>query len=59
MRSKWHGADRIGEVGNWASEGQASGEYGAVFTVGFLVRVGAKGEMRGPWIKVNSDKELT
>ena len=43
MRSKWHGADRIGEVGNWASEGQGVGVYEAGFAVGFLARKGARG----------------
>ena len=28
---------RIGEVGDWASEGQAAGVYRAGFPVGFLV----------------------
>ena len=27
------GVDGIGEVGDWASEGQATGVYGAGFTV--------------------------
>ena len=30
------GVDRIGEVGDWASEGQAAGVYGAGFTAGSL-----------------------
>ena len=28
------GVDRIGEVGDWTSEGQATGVYGAGFTAG-------------------------
>ena len=31
------GVDRIGEVDDWASEGQAAGVYGAGFTAGSLV----------------------
>ena len=30
--------DRIGEVGDWASEGQAAGVYGAGFTAGLWQR---------------------
>jgi hypothetical protein len=52
------GADRIGEVGDRASEGQAAGVYGSGFTTGSLERVGASGGMRGMRIKVSSDKEL-
>ena len=34
------GVDGIGEFGDRASEGQATGEYGAGFTVGSLAGVG-------------------
>ena len=34
------------------------GQDGAGFTVGFLARVGARGGIRRPGIKVSSDKEL-
>ena len=37
------GLDRIGEIGDRASEGQAAGVYGAGFTAGSLARVGALG----------------
>ena len=52
------GADRIGEVGDRASEGQAAGVYGAGFTAGPLTRKGARGGLRGMGNKVSSDKEL-
>ena len=38
--------DRIGEVGDRASEGQAAGVYGAGFTEESLAKVGARGGMR-------------
>ena len=50
--------DRIGEVGDQASEGQAAGVYGAGFTAGSLARKGAKIGTRGMGNKVSSDKEL-
>ena len=53
------GVDRIGEVGNRASQGQAAGVYGAGFTVGSLARKVARGRLRGTTKKVCSDKELT
>ena len=36
-------AGRIGEIDDWASEGQAAGVYGAGFTAGSLVGKGARG----------------
>jgi hypothetical protein len=51
-------ADKIGEIGDRASEGQATGVYGAGFTVGPLTRKGARGGLRGTGNKVISDKEL-
>ena len=45
------GVDGIGEVGDRASEGQATGVYGAGFTAG-------KGARGGTRTKVSSDKEL-
>ena len=45
--------DRIGEVGDWASEEQAAGVYGAGFTAGSLALKGARGRTRG-----TGDKEL-
>ena len=50
--------DRIGEVGDWASEGQAIEVYGTRFTAGTLVRVGVRDEMWGQGIKFGSVKEL-
>ena len=47
------GVDRIDEVGDWASEGQAAGVYGAGFT-----GKGARGWARGTGNKVSFDKEL-
>ena len=41
------GVDRIGEVGDRASEGQVAGVYGAGFTTGSLAGKGAKGGTRG------------
>ena len=52
------GVDRIAEVGNWASEGQAAVVYGASFTAGILAGKGARGGMRGTVDKVSIDKEL-
>ena len=40
--------DGIGEVGDWASEGQAAGVYGAGFTAGSLAGKGAR-VGRGGW----------
>jgi hypothetical protein len=37
------GVDRICEIGDRASEGQAAGVYGAGLTVGSLARTGARG----------------
>ena len=51
--------DGISEVGDWASEGQADGVYGAGFTVGFLARKGARDGKSEMGNKVSSDKELT
>ena len=53
------GANRIGEIGDRASEGQAAGVYGAGFTAGPLAREGARGGLRGMGNKVSSGKELT
>ena len=36
------GMDRVGEAGDRASEGQATGVYGKCFIAGSLVRVGAR-----------------
>ena len=44
------GVDRIGEVGNRASQGQAAGVYGAGFTVESLARVGARSGTMGTGI---------
>ena len=38
------GVDGIGEVGDWTSEGQADGVYGAGFTAGSLAGKGARGD---------------
>ena len=51
--------DRIGEIGDKASKGQAAGVFGAGFTAGSLARKGARGGLRGMANKVSSDKELT
>ena len=48
------GVDRIGEVGDRASERQAAGVYGPGFTAGSLARKGAKGWVQGPGKKVVS-----
>jgi hypothetical protein len=45
----------IGEVGDWASEGQATGVYGAGFTAGSLARKGARDGTRGSGNKVSFD----
>jgi hypothetical protein len=52
------GEDRIGEVGNQASEGQAAGMYGAGFTAGSLAGKEARAWTRGTGNKVSFDKEL-
>ena len=36
------GVDRIGEVGDWASEGRAAGVYREGFTAGSLARGGMR-----------------
>ena len=46
-------ADRIGEVGDRASEGKAAGVYGAGFTV---ARKGVRGGTRGTGNKVKFEK---
>ena len=53
------GVDRIGKVGDQASEGQAAGVYGTGFTAWPLARKEARGGTRGTGNKVSSDKELT
>ena len=52
------GVDRIGEVDDRASEGQAAGVSGAGFTAGSLEGKGARSGMRGTGNKVSFDKEL-
>ena len=52
------GADRIGEIGDRACEGQAAGVYGTGFTAGYLAGKGARGGTKGTGNKVGSDKEL-
>ena len=52
------GVDRIGEVGDQASEGQAAGVYGVGFTAGSLAGKGTRGGTRGKGNKVSFDKEL-
>ena len=47
------GVDGIGEVGDWASEGQAAGVNGTGFTAGSLAGKGARGGMRGTEDKVS------
>ena len=49
-------ADRIGEVGDRASEGQTAGVYRAGFTAGSLARKGARSGTREKENKVSSDK---
>ena len=51
------GMDRIDEVGDRGGEGQAAGVYGAVFTAGPLVRVGAR-DGTGGLGPFNSNKEV-
>jgi hypothetical protein len=51
------GVNRIGDVDNRASEGQAARVYGTGFKAGYLVRIRAQ-EMSGLRPKVGSDKEL-
>ena len=51
-------ADRIGEIGDRASEGQAAGVYGTGFTGGFLTRKGARVGTRVTGNNFISDKEL-
>jgi hypothetical protein len=41
------GVDRIDEVGDWASEGQAAGLYGVHFTAGSLAGKGVRDGTRG------------
>ena len=53
------GVDKIGEVGDRASEGQAAEVYGTSFTAESLASKGARGELRGTGNKVSSDKGLT
>ena len=52
------GVDGIGKVGDWASERQAAGEYGAHFIAGSLAGKGARGGTRGMENKVSFAKEL-
>ena len=47
--------DRIGEVADRASEGQAAGVYGSGFTAGSLARNGVRSGMRETVNKVSSD----
>ena len=39
--------DKIGEVSDRVSEGQAAGVYGTGFTAGSLAKLGARDRMRG------------
>ena len=50
-------ADRIGEIGDRAGEGQAAGVYGEGFTVWFLARKVARDGIRGMGNKVSSNKD--
>ena len=50
--------DRIGEVGDRASEGKAAWVYGTGITAGSLARIGARYRMKGLGIKAGSDKEF-
>ena len=52
------GVDRIGEVGDRASEGQAAGMYEAGYTVGSPAGKRARGGTRVTGDKVSIDKEL-
>ena len=52
------GVDGMGEVGDWASEGQATGVYGGCFTMGSLAGKGARGRTRGMGNKVSYVKRL-
>ena len=49
--------DRIGEVADRASEGQAAGVYGTGFRARSLAKVGARDGRWGPGNKAGSDKE--
>ena len=51
--------DRIGEIGDKGSEGQAAGVYGAGFIAWPLAGKGARGGLKGMGNKVSSYKELT
>ena len=53
------GADRIGGIGDRASERQAAGCMGAGFTPRPRTRKGARDGLRGTGNKISSDKELT
>ena len=44
--------DRIGEVSDWASEGQVAGVHGAGFAAGSLAGKGARGGTRGTGDKI-------
>ena len=58
MRLLEEQVDGIGEVGDWASEGQAARVYGAGFTARSLAGKGARGGTRGMEDKVSIGKEL-
>ena len=51
--------DRIGDIGDRASEDHTAGMYGIGFTAGSLARVAARDRMDGLGIEIGSDKELT
>ena len=53
------GVDRVGEVGDRTSEGQAAEVYGTGFTAGSLAGKGTRCWTRRKGNKVSSDKVLT
>ena len=51
-------ADRIGEIGDSASEEQAAGVYGAGFTTGSLAGKGARGGTFGTFLSMWHDSDV-